>query len=34
MNSNLLIGAISANYSVDDIRGWVETSNGWNNCNK
>ncbi len=24
---NLLIGAISANYSTDDISGWVETSN-------
>ena len=23
---NLLIGAISGNYSVDDISGWVETS--------
>jgi len=23
---NLLIGAISGNYSVDDISGWIETS--------
>jgi hypothetical protein len=27
MNSNLLIGAISGNYSVSDIQNWVTTSN-------
>jgi hypothetical protein len=27
MNNNLLIGAISGNYSVDDIKNWVKTSN-------
>ena len=26
MNNNLLVGAISANYSIDDISDWVETS--------
>ena len=27
MNNNLLIGAISGNYSVNDIKNWVKTSN-------
>lgn len=27
MKTNLLIGAISGNYNVEDVRGWVETSN-------
>lgn len=27
MNSNLLIGAISGNYSIEDIKNWVKTSN-------
>lgn len=30
---NLLIGAISANYSPSDIERWVTTSN-WNNCER
>ena len=27
MRTNLLIGAISGNYNIDDVRGWIETSN-------
>jgi hypothetical protein len=27
MKQNLLIGAISGNYTIDDVRGWIETSN-------
>lgn len=27
MKTNLLIGAISGNYKIDDVAGWVETSN-------
>lgn len=30
---NLLIGAISGNYSPEDLRNWIETSN-WNNCER
>ena len=30
---NLLIGAISGNYSPQDLKNWVETSN-WNNCER
>lgn len=28
---NLLIGAISANYTIEDVRGWVESSS-WETC--
>jgi len=31
---NLLIGAISGNYSSKDINTWVETSAGWNDCER
>jgi len=27
MKTNLLIGAISGNYNINDVRGWIETSN-------
>ena len=27
MKTNLLIGAISGNYNIEDVRGWIETSN-------
>ena len=27
MKTNLLIGAISGNYTIEDVRGWIETSN-------
>ena len=30
---NLLIGAISGNYSPQDLKNWVETSN-WENCER
>lgn len=33
MLKNLLIGAISGNYSLSDLTNWVETSN-WNNCER
>jgi len=33
MLKNLLIGAISGNYSPSDLINWVETSN-WNNCER
>ena len=31
---NLLIGAISGNYSSKDISTWVETSAGWTDCER
>ena len=30
---NLLIGAISGNYSPNDLTNWIETSN-WENCER
>jgi len=30
---NLLIGAISGNYSPKDLENWVDTSN-WENCDR
>ena len=30
---NLLIGAISGNYSPQDLKNWVETSN-WDDCER
>lgn len=30
---NLLIGAVSTNYNVDDVKGWVTTSE-WNDCER
>ena len=31
---NLLIGAISGNYTSQDISTWVETSTEWNDCTR
>lgn len=33
MKNNLLIGAISGNYTPHDLKNWVETSN-WDNCER
>lgn len=30
---NLLIGAVSTNYTIDDVRGWVSTSK-WDDCER
>jgi len=30
---NLLIGAVSTNYTIDDVRGWVTSSN-WDDCER
>lgn len=31
---SLLIGAVSANYKPSDVRRWIETSRGWDGCER